>query len=533
MRSGKRLWIVFMLIGLAAGPLFAAAANNQDEELNFNRAIKESVDNFRILRTDRKSQMNDYVTRVFELQNAGVMEVLPYVNEAVRPESGSARTLKYVDPETKKERNFIQVVAPKFQMAGIEQLVKAFDLAGVTSSPGDTRFFYRMKHRNAGDVNTILRQTELSGEGDSAVDPQTNTLYFRDSQSDFSRGYATVKFMDVPVPQVELEVKIYEIDKDDQWKIGLHWDAWKNMLSGGVFWGDGDLARAAGADGFNTMLGVGGPALAQFLNYVAKQGDAKIITNTRVSVQNGQIATISSLKRIPYQDYTQVLALPNVPVIGDTDWAMKREQSDSPGAPGGPAQFTGLGTELRRQLTAHTDPGTVTGEKSEGIYLTVAPTIGTETLSASITVTVNSLVGFTKLDAPIVSERRTETVATLTPGRVFTLGGMDKETRVVEETGIPLLRDLPGLGQLFRYDVDVARQTQVIVTIKPTVKNQLLYDQMTLGWALVPSSPAVDTAEQPLLKVNPDAHTDAEAADAAFDGTQPPLKWGFSEWESD
>ena len=236
---------LFVLALSVAGPVYGANAG--EEEVSFDRSIKDSVDNFRILRTDEKSQMNDYVTRVFELRNARCMEILPYVNVAVRAEAGSARTLKYVDPETKKERNFIQVVCPKFQVDGIRQLIKAFDLPGVTSNPGITRYFYRMQHRSAADVNAILRTSELSGEGSSSIDAPTNTLYFRDSSSDFGRGIAAVKFMDVPVPQVELEVIIYEIEKDDEAKLGLYWDAWKSMLAGGLIGAHGSIADGAGA----------------------------------------------------------------------------------------------------------------------------------------------------------------------------------------------------------------------------------------------------------------------------------------------
>jgi type II secretory pathway component GspD/PulD (secretin) len=503
---------------LAAGPAFGADAG--DEEIRFNRAIKDSVDNFRILRTDQKSEMNDYVTRVFELKNARCMEVVPYVIQAVRAEGGSARTLKYVDPKTKKERNFIQVVCPKFQVPGVEELIKTFDLAGVTSSPGDTRFFYRMQHRNAAAVRTMLRATELSGEGSSAIDAPTNTLYFRDSSSDFGRDLAVVKFMDVPVPQVEFDVVVYEIDKRVESNLGLYWDAWKNMLTGGVAGAYGSIARGVGADGFQSIVAVGGPAVAQFLNYLKENGKAKVITSTRLSVQNGEIAEISSLKRIPFLAYN-TMDLNNVPVLGNTGWAVRQEQSDAPNAPGG------------NNVRSDTDPGTVFGEKSEGIYLAVTPTIGTQTLSARIIVTVNSLVGYTDLSAPIITERRTETTATLTPGKVFTLGGMDKETAVKETRGIPGLKDIPGLKYLFSYETDVVRKTTLVITIKPKIKNQLLYKALSLGWKTAPESIPADSVvfdQSSIVKPNESAHTDVEALEAGFNANKPKLKWGHSEW---
>jgi type II secretory pathway component GspD/PulD (secretin) len=519
-RGFRTLAFVGLVVATAAVGR-AQDLNVQEEQLNFDRAIKESVDNFRILRTTEKSQMNDYVTRVFELKNAKCMEVVPYVNQAVRPEAGSARTLKYVDPETKRERNFIQVVAPRFQMAGIEQLIRAFDLPGVTSSPGDTRYFYRMQHRNAADVQTILQQSELSGEGGSAVDAPTNTLYFRDSASDWGRDLAVVRFMDVPVPQVELEVTIYELDRDHEDRLGLYWDAWKHSLTGGVFTYAGSEPNFP--DGYRALLGVGGSAGAQFLNYLINRGCGEIVTSTRVSVQNGETATISSLKRIPYQDWTQLVTLQNLPLVGAADVLMKREQSNAPNAPGGQNQASSL------------DPGTLVGEKSEGAYVTITPTIGLKTLSAVTTVTVNSLVGFTKLDAPIIAERRTTTTATLRPGQVFMLGGMEKATVDEVERGVPGLRHIPLLGYLFKYETTVDRKTVLMITLRPTLRNQLTYKSLSLGWGTTPTTIRPDDQvfdQSQILSPNPDANTSWDVLLEGVDKEGPDLKWGPDKWRS-
>ncbi len=513
--------LVAALAAVLYGAGALAAENEQNEVLNFDRTIKESVDNFRILRTNEKAQMNDYVTRVFELKNAPVMEVVPYVIQAVRAESGAARTLRYKDPATGQERNFIQVVCPPFQLPGIEQLIKTFDLPGVTSSPGDTRFFYRMQHRSAADVRAILQNSELSAEGSTAIDAATNTLYFRDSASDFGRGLAVVRFMDVPIPQVEFEVEIFELDRDDEDRLGLYWEAWKNSIGGAFKCYRNSVTSVSG---FESLITVGASNLAQFLNYLVEQNAAKVVTRTRISVQNGQQAVISSLKRIPYLGYSDMtwsngqLQTPvSTPSLG-TQGLMLREEQALPNQPGGTNQ------------TSSTDRGTITGEKSEGIYLAITPTIGCRSLSASIVVTVNSLVGFTKLDVPIITERRTVTTATLVPGQVFALGGMDKETVVAETRGIPLLRKLPIVGALFRYNTDVARKSVLIITIKPTVKNQLLYRALTLGWGAEPiTADDVIRFEGDALAPNPTAGAAEAPAEGESQGG-PALKWGPSLW---
>lgn len=514
-RKATCLLLAVAIVVMAAGSVQAAARVEQ-EILNFDRSIKDSVDNFRILRTTTKAEMNDYVTRVFELKNAKCMELIPFVRAAVRPEAGTAFTLKYTDPQTKKQRNFIQVVCPRFQVAGIEQLIKAYDLPGVVSSPGDTRYFYRLQHRNAADVNTMLAASERSGDGASAVDEATNTIYYRDSASDFSRGLAVIKFMDVPIPQVELEIEIFELDRADEDKLGLYWDAWKGAIGGGVLGYGGSLAASNG--GYEVLAGIGSTAAAQFLNYLVQEGVGKVVTKARVSVQNRQTATISSLKRIPYQAYNRHSCNVFTPEINtNVDLHVLADQTAA-NQPGGANQRSTI------------DPGTVTGEKSEGIYLRVTPTLGVRTLSADIIVTVNSLVGFTKLDMPIITERRIATTATLTPGKIFVLGGMDKETMVKESRGIPGLRHIPGLKYLFSYEVEVARKSVLIITIKPTIKNQLLYKALGLEGAVSPAAVDIDKDQRLILDPHPAANEPGDDIMKGIDDLGPALKWGKTQW---
>jgi len=248
------------------------------------------------------------------------------------------------------------------------------------------------------------------------------------------------------------------------------------------------------------------------------QGVGKVVTKSRVSVQNGEAATISSLRRIPYQAYTGALTVGMpAPLSQNVTAAVLQEQS-APNQPGGSNQKSSV------------DPGTVTGEKSDGIYLSVVPTIGVRTLSADIIVTVNSLVGFTKLEVPIITERRTATVATLNPGKIFILGGMDKESIVQEKRYIPGLGQIPGLGKLFSYDTDVAHKTVLIVSIKPTIKNQLLYKSMALGWGQVPAD--ADKVPEGIAEPNADANTSEDSLREAEDAG-PALRWGEDLWRNE
>jgi type II secretory pathway component GspD/PulD (secretin) len=126
------------------------------------------------------------------------------------------------------------------------------------------------------------------------------------------------------------------------------------------------------------------------------------------------------------------------------------------------------------------DPSLAVGEKSEGMYLALRPTIGRESVTADVRVVVNSLVGRGPGDEPIVAERLVATRVALRNEAPFALGGLAKETSVEVRRGIPLLKEIPGLRYLFSVNSNSNRVARVYIVITPRFSNQVLYSAQTL-----------------------------------------------------
>jgi general secretion pathway protein D len=73
------------------------------------------------------------------------------------------------------------------------------------------------------------------------------------------------------------------------------------------------------------------------------------------------------------------------------------------------------------------------------------------------------------VDAPIISTRNTETSVAVNDGQTIVIGGLIKQTRTQSNSGIPYLRNIPGLGILFRAKEDSFENTELIVFITPHV----------------------------------------------------------------
>ena len=263
----------------------AQAVNNQDERVNVE-ARAGANGRLSILRSDDKQEVQNYVSKVVELQNAAALELLPHVLEAVNLEKGTAQVLKYTPPGGGKARYFIQVVTTEKQMTSVIETIKALDLPGVESSPGDVRCGIRMKYRRASEVANVLATISLSAESSVVADDATNTIYFIDSVSDAALTATFAKFADVPPLQIEMDVQVYEVCEEDAEKLGLDWDAWKRSLGGqidvtGNWFEGGDIfARLDG------LLTIDARTLAEFLNYTAQEGHAKVVKRAKITATN-------------------------------------------------------------------------------------------------------------------------------------------------------------------------------------------------------------------------------------------------------
>ena len=83
------------------------------------------------------------------------------------------------------------------------------------------------------------------------------------------------------------------------------------------------------------------------------------------------------------------------------------------------------------------------------------------TIAGSATISGNAV--------PIISKDALETTVT-TPNRsTIILGGLIKDSDQTNRNGVPLLKDIPYLGALFRSDTKTKERDELVILIQPTV----------------------------------------------------------------
>jgi general secretion pathway protein D len=70
---------------------------------------------------------------------------------------------------------------------------------------------------------------------------------------------------------------------------------------------------------------------------------------------------------------------------------------------------------------------------------------------------------------PVINSRNAESTLTMRDGDTIMMGGFITETRSKDKSGVPFLKDIPGLGVLFRSRNDSNNRTELIVLMRARI----------------------------------------------------------------
>ena len=80
-----------------------------------------------------------------------------------------------------------------------------------------------------------------------------------------------------------------------------------------------------------------------------------------------------------------------------------------------------------------------------------------------------SQVTLASSNVPVVDTRKVQTEALIRSGETVVLGGMRKKDTAKQINKVPLLGDLPLLGQLFRFEGEATTVGEIVVFITPHI----------------------------------------------------------------
>ena len=265
------------------------------------------------------------------------------------------------------------------------------------------------------------------------VDTIRNAILYQGDAESWARLLPILKEMDQPSKQTLIEVTIAEVSLDDQEQMGIEWLIKDLNLGGMTGTLASNLSVAAGAgSGLTYTFNSAGQTRA-VLNAFAANRQVNILSSPRVMVKSGESASIN---------------------VG-TDVPIVTSQSSDPTTVR--AGTTGVLQQIQYRRT--------------GIILNVKPTVHA---GNRIDLEVNqevSLAQANTISSPAISNRSVETKLSLSDGGSVLLGGLISSNTNRGHSGIPILKDLPLIGSIFRSDKQTYERTELMIVIVPYVIN--------------------------------------------------------------
>lgn len=72
------------------------------------------------------------------------------------------------------------------------------------------------------------------------------------------------------------------------------------------------------------------------------------------------------------------------------------------------------------------------------------------------------------IDSPTILQREITTAVAVQSGETIVLGGLIREDKEVADSGVPFLKDIPGIGYLFSSERTATSKTELVVMITPS-----------------------------------------------------------------
>ncbi len=285
-------------------------------------------------------------------------------------------------------------------------------------------------------VEDIKQHIVLSDRGTVSTDARTNTIIIKDIAESIEEAWEVVRQFDTPVKQIMIEARLVDAETNFGRDLGVEWttnrmwqhddgtnfgldptayDSNSDMVLGGAVSSNAPQGWESNI-GFTlarlTNQGLGTFSLDAYLAYAESEGTAKVISAPKVIASNGESATIAR---------------------GTTFYLAAAENVEH--------------KEVKAELSLE-----VTSTVSHNNFVTMEVSVKDETAGEARK-----------------SGKDLSTKLMVASGETIVIGGIYKEDRSEETSGIPVLKDIPVLGWAFKAKSKTVSKSELLIFITPTV----------------------------------------------------------------
>ncbi|CAH1601383.1 Type II secretion system protein GspD [Vibrio jasicida] len=430
----------------------------------------------------RVDQAGDKEIELVELRNASAAEMVRIV-EALNKTTNQKSTPEFLEPKivADERTNSILISGDPKVRARLKRLIRQLDVEMATK--GNNRVVY-LKYAKAEDLVDVLKgvsdnlqaekqagqkgaSSSQRGEVVIAAHEATNSLVLTAPPDIMMALQDVISQLDIRRAQVLIEALIVEMSEGDGINLGVQW---------------GNLETGAVIQYGNTGASIGGVMVGL--------EEAKDTTKTE-SYWDSENSKWETREYTEEGDYTSLAAaLSGVNgaamsiVMGDWTALISAVSSDSNSnilsspsitvMDNGEASFI-VGEEVP-VITGSTagsnndNPFQTVDRKEVGIKLKVVPQINEgDSVQLTIEQEVSNVLGANGAVDVRFAKRQLNTSVMIQDGQMLVLGGLVDERALESESKVPLLGDIPVIGQLFKSTSTQTEKRNLMVFIKPTI----------------------------------------------------------------
>lgn len=288
-----------------------------------------------------------------------------------------------------------------------------------------------------------------------AADGATNSLIITASEPVYRNLRGVIDKLDTRRAQVFIESLIVEVSAEKSLDLGIQWQQLKI---------EEGQTRMVGGTNFKSKST--NNSIIEASRNIAAGGEGLNLGLVKGSINVpgiGEVMNLGTLIRILSTDsQTNILATPNLLTLDNEEAKIVIGQN----VPFITGQFSSSGTSVGGSI----NPFQTIERKDVGTSLRVKPQVSESgTIKLQIFQEVSN-VDSTNLSAGIITNRRAiESNVLVDDGQIIVLGGLIQNQLIEDVQKVPILGDIPIIGNLFRYDSRKTAKTNLLVFLRPVI----------------------------------------------------------------
>jgi len=360
--------------------------------------------------------------------------------------------------------NSLIVIANQQDARTVETLVANLDVER-PSRASNVQVVY-LKNAQAKEVATsltaALANLKITGalegvqEVQVSADEGTNALIVTASPQDFQVIADIIDKLDIVREQVIVDMLIVEVSEDTLKEIGIDWATIDDAVADSVrFFGAtnfGPRVDFIGGDWEGFSVGAwkqtsSGLGIAAILQALEQKSGVNILSKPNILTSNHHKA--------------KIIVGENIPVV-----AQSRITEADPATPTSIHTFEYKDVGISLEITPHISQGGLVRLEISSEFTKLIENVAISSDIAEYT--------------PTTAKRQAQTVVSIGTGATVVIGGLIRDDKVTLEEKIPLVGDIPVIGNLFRFNRDRLQKTNLLMFITPHVMaSQNDLDKMT------------------------------------------------------